>query len=144
VKQETRIMHSTTQVAALILALLVFSGAAFAKKQPRTYPEQGKVIGTGTSGRNITAGSMNSGTGSVSSRTVYSRVYKVESDTKIFELDCGKLPVFSSTGGECGGDKKIQIGDVIHFRVEKGWAYIQAPESDNPDNEQNCGSSVKI
>jgi len=26
---------------------------------------------------------------------------------------------------ECGGEKNIAIGDVIHFRVEKNRAYVQ-------------------
>jgi hypothetical protein len=66
------------------------------------------------------------------SYSVYSHTYKIETDTKIYEMDCGKTPMFfGSTGKECGGDKPLQIGDVIHFRVEKGSAHI--PLSDGSE-----------
>jgi hypothetical protein len=98
------------------LATTVLAGVAFAEKHPREYPEQGKIVGVGTNGRTVPAGN--------TSRTVFTHVYKVETDTKMFQLDCGKTPLFFSTGGECGGDKKLQIGDVLHFRVKNQWAYI--------------------
>ena len=43
----------------------------------------------------------------------------VETDTKSYLLECGHKPVFGSMGEECGGSKKLQLGDVIHFRIEK-------------------------
>ncbi len=55
---------------------------------------------------------------------MYSHTYKIETDTKVFELDCDKTAMFHSTGEGCGGDKKLEIGDVIHFRVEKESFYI--------------------
>jgi hypothetical protein len=54
--------------------------------------------------------------------TVYTHTYKIETSTKTYQLDCDE-------DNGCGGDKKIQIGDVIHFRLEKGWAYIPVVET---------------
>ncbi len=48
----------------------------------------------------------------------------------MFQLDCGKTPFFTSTGGECSGDKKLQIGDVLHFRVKDQWAYIPVMQTE--------------
>jgi hypothetical protein len=98
------------------LALLLAQGAASANKKPKTYPETGKVVGTGTTGHTRGNG------------TVYSHTYKIDTDKVVFLLDCGKLPFLGGTGDECGGQKKIQIGDVIHFRIDKNYAYIAAPD----------------
>jgi hypothetical protein len=114
----------------LILSLFAFcilAGTAFAKKPPKTYPEEGRVIGTGTSGQATTAG-LTMGSAPLT-RTKYTHTYKVETATSILVLDCGKLPFFGSTGGECGGDKKIKLGDVIHFRIEKDSAYIPVTQT---------------
>jgi len=39
-------------------------------------------------------------------------------------------------GEECGGSKKLQVGDVIHFRIEKGQAYIPITRTDNSAAEE--------
>jgi hypothetical protein len=107
-------------LALSILAWSVTPATAFAKKQPKTYPEEAKVIGIGTS-------------------QLVRYTYRVETDTKIYELECDKLPrpgLTSYTPRECGGAKKIQIGDVIHFRNEKAWAYIPVTEADGHTGEQ--------
>src|SRR5579883_2832708 len=97
-KYETR--HVLQQMAAGLALMLLAAPGTFAKKPPRTYPEEGKIIGT----------SIN--------QVEHTRTYRVVTDARTYELDCGKHPeLFSSTPGECGGDKKLQIGDVIHFRV---------------------------
>lgn len=109
-------------LALFIFALIVLSGAA-AAKEAKAYPESGKVIGVGQSEHTKT----HPNTGNIGGDTysVYSHTYKIETDTKIYELDCGKTPMFiGTTGGQCGGDKPLQIGDLIHFRVEKGSAHI--------------------
>jgi hypothetical protein len=118
-----------------LLALFIFTvfvlPVAAAGKEPKTYSESGKVIGIGQSEHTkthpVTGNNMGGG-----SYSVYSHTYKIETDTKIYEMDCGKTPMFfGSTGKECGGDKPLQIGDVIHFRVEKGSAHI--PLSDGSE-----------
>ena len=120
-----RCKPSLSLSALFIFALIVWCGVA-AAKEAKTYPETGKIIGIGqnehTKSHPQTGkdGSMGGGTYSV-----YSHTYKIETDTRVYEVDCGKTPMFlGSTGHECGGDKPLQIGDVIHFRVEKGSAHI--------------------
>jgi len=101
------------------LACVVLSQGAFAKAEPKTYPVEGKIVGTGVNSVTVT------------------RTYKITTDTMSYEFDCGKHPVlFSRTPGECGGDKKLQIGDVIHFRLEKGKAYIPVDTATQPSGEQ--------
>jgi hypothetical protein len=102
-----------------IVALMFSTGSVLADKKPKTYPQEGKIIGTGIN------------------QVGASRTYKVVTDTKTYELDCGKHPpLFSKTPGECGGDKKLQIGDTLHFRTEKGRAYIAVPAEVEPSGEQ--------
>ena len=106
------------------------AGIAFAKNEPKTYSEEGRVIATGTTEHTRTNGSIfgapgGATNGSVSSRSKYTHTYKVQTATKIFEMDCGKEAVFHSTGAECfAGSKPIQVGDVLHFRIDKDYAYI--------------------
>jgi hypothetical protein len=115
--------RGTRMLSVLVLSILAFNvwpRIALAKKQPKTYPEEAKVIGT-----------------SISQSFKY--VYRVETNTRIYELECDKLPrpgLSTYNPRECGGAKKIQIGDVIHFRSEKGWAYIPITETDGIPGEQ--------
>jgi hypothetical protein len=112
----TKTLHG---LVLLTLACIVLVHPAFAANEPKTYPEVGQVTGTGTGKRSVGQGG-----------TAFTRTYKVETDTKVFELDCGKMPFFARTGGECGGEKKLQIGDTIHFRTQKEWAYISITQKD--------------
>ncbi|MGA7293478.1 MAG: hypothetical protein WBW85_13145 [Terriglobales bacterium] len=110
-------------LALFVFALIVLSGAS-AAKEPKVYPESGKVTGIGQNEHTKTHPQTGNNMGG-GSYSVYSHTYKIETDTRIYELDCGKTPMFlGSTGHECGGDKPLQIGDVIHFRVEKGSVHI--------------------
>lgn len=113
-------------LSAIVVGILV--GIAFAKKEPKTYPEEGKVIGVGTNGHTADDHGFFATNKTV---TKYSHTYKVQTEKEIVELDCGKIPFYSNskTGDECGGDKPIKIGDVIHFRIENGWAYIPVTEA---------------
>ena len=108
-------------LVVLTLALVVLSQAGFAKREPKTYPETGKVIGVGTR---------------EGAPAHFTHVYKVETDSKIYGLDCNKQTIFPGTGGECGGDKKLKIGDEIHFRTEKVWVYIPVTGSGQTASEQ--------
>ena len=121
-------------------AMIVLTQIALAEKEAKAYPEQGKIVGMGTSGHTISSGGgmVMNGTGNINthSREVYTHVYKVETDTKIYELDCGKKPTFHSTGAECGGDKKFEIGDVIHFRVENGWAHVSVTKGGQSEEQK--------
>ncbi len=129
-----------TALLSSILVVAVLTAAAFAAKEPKTYPEEGKITGTGQNEHSQTTGggAVMNGTGTMNthSRTVYSHLYTVQTDTKIYQLDCGKLPSFHSTGGECGGDKKFELGDVIHFRIEKGTANASVMNGGKPDEQK--------
>jgi hypothetical protein len=117
---KARCKPSLDLLALFIFALVVFSAVA-AAKEAKTYPESGKLIGIGQNEHTKTHPKTGNNMGG-GSYSVYSHTYKIETDTRIYEVDCGKTPMFlGSTGKECGGDK----GDVIHFRVEKGSAHIQ-------------------
>jgi hypothetical protein len=119
-------------VGLLVMGLMILSGTASAKHEPKNYPESGKVIATGLDQHDkshpVSGGNGTPVTGG-GTYTVYSHTYKVETDTKIYELDCGKVPMFFHTTGKgCGGQKEIQIGDVIQFRIEKDSAFIPLPD----------------
>jgi hypothetical protein len=105
---------------AVFVFLLTFPlETASAKKQPKAYPEEGKIVAT----------SIN--------QVTRTRTYNVVTEARAYEFDCGIHPdLFSSTPGECGGDKKLQIGNVIHFRFEKGRAYIPVSKTVEPAGEQ--------
>jgi hypothetical protein len=97
-----------------VLFLVILAGTAVAKKQPKTYPEEGTIIGTGTTEHTRSAGN----------RSRYTHTYRIQTGTKILELDCGQEDLFYSTGSECGGKNPLKVGNVIHFRIEKEWVYI--------------------
>ncbi len=99
--------------------LLLLMGSVFGEKATKTYPEEGKVVGTGMAERG---------------QEVKSHLYKVETATRIFVLDCGTR--FGFSGDECGGQRKIQIGDTVHFRVDKNWVYIPITAAEQHTGEQ--------
>jgi hypothetical protein len=105
----------------LVAILATLAGMAFAKDEPKAHPEEGKIVGTGTKAY----------IGTVPARLFPS--YRVETDSKMLELLCDKRK-------GCGGDKKLEIGDVIHFRIDQyhgtRCAYIAAPEGNNPNREE--------
>jgi hypothetical protein len=106
-------------LAVLILALTLLSVTVFANKGPKTYPEEGKIVATGLSEWVI------------NSQHQHAHTYTVVTGAKSYVLECGHKPLFGSMGEECGGSKKLQIGDVIHFRIEKDRAYIPITKTDN-------------
>ena len=66
----------------------------------------------------------------------YAHTYTVVTKEKSYLLECSHKPVFGSMGEECGGSKKLQIGDVIHFRIDKNQAYIPITKVDNSTGEE--------
>lgn len=102
-----------------VALVLVAPKSALSDDQAKSYPEQGKIVGTGTTGHTKGQG------------TAYSHTYKVETDKAILEVDCGKTPfIGSGIGKECGGDKKLQMGDEVRFRIEKSSIFIPITEGD--------------
>ena len=108
-----------TAIALSTLAMIALQGAAAAKKQPKTYPDQGKVIGSSIAEHLASF---------PAPHTERRHVYKVETDTRTYEFECG-LP------DGCGGTAKLQIGDTVHFRIAQGSVYIPAPEEGNSTHE---------
>jgi hypothetical protein len=109
-------------LVVFVLVLLVVPDAAIAGRQPKTYPEVGKIIAGGLSQHTANGPPMGSMGNTV--QTKYSHTYRIETETRIYELDCGKVSAWHSTGKDCGGKKPLEIGDSIQFRTEKGSAYI--------------------
>ena len=116
-KHEDRVRKLAIGIAATIFVVAMIQPVARAENT-HVYPIAGKIVGR--SANQIT-------------RTV---TYRVLTESKIYELDCGKHAVFSSTPPECGGEKKLQIGDEIHFRLEKNKAYLPVESSVDPSGEQ--------
>lgn len=101
----------------------------FSQEQASKYREHGKIVATGTTGH------------TEAEVTVYSHTYKVETDKAILELDCGKTPTFGlikngKVGPECGGDKKLQIGDEIEFWIDKDAVYVSVTKGKNKREEK--------
>jgi len=128
----------------LILAGSVLAGTAFAGTKDPTYPEEGKVTATSVNQVPVTTYTQANGV-TIPVKTIrLSRTYTVQTETKTYDLDCGKTPhMFSRTPGECGGTKKIQVGDSIHFRLQKGWAYIPITEM-NGGKEESKEQKLRV
>ncbi len=101
----------------LLLGFIAFPTVVLARG--KDYPIQGTVIAVGTS-QETTSG------GSTSVFTYEHRTYTVKTPTRVFVLECPRPYWMDSfhiqSPSECGGKKKIEIGDAIRFRVEKGRA----------------------
>lgn len=113
------------------ILLLALSLSANAKHEPKTYSENGKVVATGLNEHTKSRHQWSDANGSShggGTYSAYSHTYRVETDTRIYELDCGKTAMFHSTGKACGGDKGLHIGDEIHFRTENDSFYIPLPD----------------
>jgi hypothetical protein len=121
-------------LAVSIVALSLLSVTASVAKEAKTYPEEGKIVATGLSGW------------VVNHQHQYTHTYTVVTNAKSYLLECGHKPMFGSMGEECGGSKKLQIGDVIHFRIEKDRAYIPITKIDNSVAEEKLhilGTALK-
>lgn len=129
VKRAERVGLRRSGLHVALLCCLAYATVAFAGE--KTYPLEGKVVALGTTQETIGV----AGPQAQVSTVVY-RTYTVQSQTRIYVLKCPYVnrgnPVLSAiigyqhnSLGECGGTKKIAIGDVIHFRRAKNNAYIQ-------------------
>ena len=90
----------------------------------RTYSVEGKVTGVGTHQETATVGD------TLLAHT--HRTYTVKAPARIFVLECPNDIGNLIGARECGGKRKIAIGDNLHFRVEKAYAYVQT----DPGKEQ--------
>ncbi|MBI3476492.1 MAG: hypothetical protein HY010_12235 [Acidobacteria bacterium] len=136
--------RSRSVVVVLILAASMLAGTASAGKKDPTYPEEGKITATTVNQVPVTTYAQANGTTMAVKSIKYTRIYTVQTETKTYDLDCGKTPhIFSRTPGECGGTKKIQVGDSIHFRLQKGWAYIPITEI-NEGKEESREQKLRV
>lgn len=113
---------SGMRIALLCCAAL--TSVAFAG--PKEYPIEGTVTALGTNQELM-------GGGSTSVSTILHRTYTVRTPTKVFVLEC---PYWMNSrnlvlrihapkqSNECGGTKRLEVGNTIHFRVEKDRAYL--------------------
>jgi hypothetical protein len=110
-------------LAVAILALGLLSATVFANKQTKTYPEVGKIVATAITEQDVR------------DEHYTAHTYTLVTESKSYLLECG-FPWVGTRGRECGGSKKLQIGDVIHFRIEKDRVYIPITKSDNSVGEE--------
>jgi len=93
-------------------------------KDAKSYPEEGKIVATG-----LTEWVINR-------QHQYAHTYTVEAGNKRYVMECSHKPLFGTTGEECGGSKKLQIGDVIHFRMDNDRVFIPITKVDNSTGEE--------
>jgi hypothetical protein len=116
-KRDTTVGFAYLGVHLLLVGFIAFPAVLLAGD--KEYPIQGTVIALGTS-QETTGG------GSSSVFTHVHRTYTVRTPTRVFVLEC---PYWMDgfhihSPSECGGKKKIEIGDAIRFRVEKNRAHV--------------------
>jgi hypothetical protein len=126
--RDTTVGFAYLGVHLLLLGFIAFPTAVLAGG--KDYPIQGTVIALGTSQETTGGGSAAVGGGSTSVVTHVRRTYTVKTPTRVFVLECpywmDGFHIYSAS--ECGGKKKIEIGDAIRFRVEKGRAHLLTAE----------------
>ena len=127
-KRDTSVGFAYLGVRLLLLGLIAFPTIVLAGG--KDYPTQGTVVALGTSQETSGGGSTGVGGGSTGVVTHVRRTYTVKTPDRVFVLECpywmDGLHIHSSS--ECGGKKKIEIGDAIRFRVEKNHASLLTPE----------------
>lgn len=120
VLQKAFVTRKVTGQVFVYILLAAMPVTALAGGKDKSYPETGKIIGKGQNSHTVYSGS---------GMTAHSQerntdTYKVETETEIMVLDCGKTSVFHVEGKECGGDQPLTIGTELHFRIEKHKAFI--------------------
>jgi len=127
-KRKTTVGFAYLGVHLLLLGFIAFPTVVLAGG--KEYPIQGTVTALGTSQETTGGGSTSVGGGSTSVVTHVRRTYTVKTSDRVFVLECpywmDGFHIYSAS--ECGGKKKIEIGDAIRFRVEKGRAYLLTAE----------------
>jgi hypothetical protein len=127
-KKDTTVGFAYLGVHPLLLGFMAFPTVVLAGG--KDYPIQGTVTALGTSQETSGGGSTGVAGGSTSVVTHVHRTYTVKTPDRIFVLVC---PCWMDgfhihSASECGGKKKIEIGDAIRFRVEKNRAHLLTAE----------------
>jgi len=127
-KRDTTVGFRCLGVHLLLLGFIAFPTVVLA--EGKEYPMQGTVIALGTSQETTGGGSITGGEGSTSVVSHVHRTYTVKTSTRVFVLECPHwMDGFHiHAPSECGGKKKIEIGDAIRFRVEKNRAHVLTAE----------------
>ena len=123
-KKDTTIGFSYLGVYLLFLGFIALPTIVIAGG--KEYPMQGTVTALGT-GQETTGG------GSTPVFTHEHRTYTVKTEARVFVLECpyDLEGLHIASPSECGGRKKIAIGDAIRFRLEKNKAFVlNAPGKD--------------
>ena len=92
--------------SGLSLLILICGGVLASGK---TYPEKGTVLSMRIAEKTIT--------GHGSSVTMKSPVYRVETETKFYELEASRK-------------ERLKVGETLEFRVQADWAYVQRGNSE--------------
>ena len=118
-KRDTTVGFAYLGVHLLLLGFIAFPTVVLARS--KEYPMQGTVTALGTSQET---------SGSTLVSTNLRRTYTVKTPTRVFVLECPYMMngFHIHSPSECGGKKKIEIGDAIRFRVEKNRAHVLTPE----------------
>src|ERR1700733_11018287 len=121
----------TRPAAPILCCLLSLTMCSYVLGNDKVYPEQGKVIANRTVEYSRTApvytdpyGKTHGGVSGVGRLPVF----RVETDTKIYEL-------------EGAGKRGLVLGDTIKFRLEKKWAYVQ--QGDKEQKFRVVGTELK-
>ena len=111
--QTVHFRPSIVLLCCMTLSTLVFAGSG-------QHPMEGTVTALGTSQETTGGG------GNTPVSTNPHRTYTVKTPTRVFVLECPYQlnGLHIGVPSECGGKKKIAIGDSIRFRVEKNHAYV--------------------
>jgi hypothetical protein len=127
-KNDTTAGFAYLGMRLLLLVFIAFPTAV--RAGGKEYPIQGTVIALGTSQETTGGGSTAVGGGSTSVVTHVHRTYTVKTSNRLFVLECPHwMDGFHiHAPSECGGKKKIEIGDAIRFRVEKNRAHVFTAE----------------
>ena len=110
---------------SLFFLLLALPLASSGKEKQKDFPLTGKITGKGQNQHTSSSGGNNNIP--VHTQVHFSHTYKIETDTRVYEVDCGKTAMFHTEGPECGGEQPLDIGTVLHFRVEKNSILISLP-----------------
>lgn len=117
-------------LAPLVPLLCCSAWSALAWGGEKQHPLEGKVIALGTTNEMVGGGSSpvvnGTGGGSAAPMAMVHRTYTIKTPTRVYVLEC---PYWMNgfhihSARECGGSKTIAIGDVVHFRMAKSYAYI--------------------
>ena len=107
-------------LGARLILLVCIAFPVIVLASDKQYPMEGTVTALGTTQETTGGG----GTTPVSTNSY--RTYTVKTPTRVFVFECpywiNGFHIHSPS--ECGGRNKLQIGDALHFRIEKHHAYI--------------------